>query len=283
MLGVWVSLAVGILFFAGYAWRVAEEARRLHNALSATQLALDREQRISEIGGLAAAAAHALGSPLGTIAIAAREIARELPEDSPMAEDARLLVSETIRCRDILAELAVKPRDEPGSPFSLLPIGAVVEAAARRHEVSGVEILYDAGPEPDAAASKDPMTVPSAEIIHGLGSLIQNAVQFARTRTTVTTRWNDDAVSVTVADDGPGFPPMVLERLGEPYLSVRAEEGEHMGLGIFIAQTLLQRTGATLRFRNLPVRGAEVSVRWRRGDLEGRPRQAEVLQNEGIA
>ncbi len=267
ILGVWAALAVGILFFAAYTWRVAEEARRLSNALSATQLALDRERGRSAVGALAAAAAHELGSPLGTISIAVREIAGELPEDSPLAEDVRLLISESDRCRDILAELAHNPRDDT-LPFSHLPVHAVVEAAATSHDAPGIRLNFDYGPDARTPDLAEPETHAGAEINHGLGNLVQNALQFARKDVMVTTRWGDDVVSVRIADDGPGFPQSVLQRIGEPYFSLRAEKGEHMGLGIFIAQTLLQRTGATVTFRNRAEGGAEVAVRWPRAVLE---------------
>ncbi|MCH7942701.1 MAG: HAMP domain-containing histidine kinase, partial [Proteobacteria bacterium] len=234
ILGVWTALAVGILFFSAYTWRVAEEARKLSNALSATQLALDREQRVSAIGGLAAAVAHELGSPLGTIAIAVREIASELPDDSPIGEDVRLLISETNRCRDILAELARNPQDD-GMPFAHLPVHAVVEAAASRHEVAGIRMDFDFSPDPKSPTATEPHTHAGAEILHGLGTLIQNAQQFAAHRVAVSTRWGDDDVVVRITDDGPGFSQTVLQRIGEPYFSQRAEKGEHMGLGIFIA------------------------------------------------
>lgn len=267
VLGVWAALAVGILFFSAYTWRVAEEARKLSNALSATQLALDREQRVSAVGGLAAAVAHELGSPLGTIAIAVREIASELPDDSPIGEDVRLLISETNRCRDILAELARNPQDD-GMPFAHLPVHAVVEAAASRHAVPGIRIDFDFGPDTDAPTATEPYTHASAEILHGLGNLIQNAQQFAVVRVAVSTRWGDDDVLVRIIDDGRGFPQTVLQRIGEPYFSQRAEKGEHMGLGIFIAQTLLQRIGGSVAFRNLVDGGAEVVIRWSRAALE---------------
>ena len=270
ILGVWTALAIGILFFAAYTWRVAEEARRLSSALSAIEQALDREQRLSAVGGLAAAAAHELGSPLGTIAVAANEIARDLPADSPHADDVRLLISEANRCRDILAELAHNPFEEDGMPFTRLPMHAVVEMAAARHEIDGIGInlRFDSGPEADSGETAEPLVRPGVEIIHGLGNLIQNALQFARDGVAVTTRWGDDDVSVSIADDGPGFPQSVLQRIGEPYFSRRDEAGEHMGLGIFIAQTLLQRTGGTVAFRNRPGGGAEVAVRWTRSALE---------------
>jgi two-component system sensor histidine kinase RegB len=267
VLGVWAALAVGILFFSAYTWRVAEEARKLSNALSATQLALDREQRVSAVGALAAAVAHELGSPLGTIAIAVREIASELPDDSPIGEDVRLLISETNRCRDILAELALNPQND-GMPFAHLPVHAVVEAAASGHEVPGIRIDFDFGPDARTPTATEPHTHAGAEILHGLGNLVQNAQQFAVVRVVVSTRWGDEDVLVRITDDGPGFPQTVLQRIGEPYFSQRSEKGEHMGLGIFIAQTLLQRTGGSVAFSNLAEGGAEVAVRWSRAALE---------------
>ncbi len=271
VLGVWVALAIGIIFFAAYTWRVAEEARRLSEGLAATQLALAREQQLSAMGALAAAAAHELGSPLGTIAVTAREISRDLPAGSPLAEDVELLISETARCRDILADLAHNPAGDQ-APFSQVPISAIVESASAMHRNDTVVIAFDAAASPEASGSREPRIHSAPEIIHGIGNLVQNAVQFARHTVRVTTRWTDQWVEVTIVDDGPGFAPPVLERIGEPYISMpsdrRVETGDHMGLGIFIAQTLLNRSGARLRFANEPGGGAKVAVRWDRGILE---------------
>jgi two-component system sensor histidine kinase RegB len=273
ILGGWAALAIGIVFFTAYTWRVAEDARRLSDALSASQLALAREQERSAVGGLAAAAAHELGSPLGTIAIAASEIARGLEPGSPIRDDVELLISETGRCRDILAGLVRHPRGSGATPFERLPIAMVVEAAAAGHRRAGIEVRFDAAPGSEAAAdgtppADAPVVALGAEIIHGLGNLVQNAVQFAATLVVVRTRWIGHDVTVSVTDDGPGFPHFVLERLGEPYISVREEQGEHMGLGIFIAQTLLQKTGAELEFRNHADGGAEVVIRWPHGVMD---------------
>src|SRR5712691_458882 len=112
VLGLWTALVLATVFIGGYTWSVAEEARRLRDAVAATQLALAREQRVSAVGALAAAAAHELGSPLATIAVVAKELARELPADSPHAEDAALLLSQSERCRHILAELARQPVED---------------------------------------------------------------------------------------------------------------------------------------------------------------------------
>jgi len=260
VLGVWVSLAIGVLFFAIYTFRVAEEARQLSEALNATQMALAREQQFSAMGTLAAAAAHELGSPLGTIAVVAGEIARELPDNSPIAEDIRLLVSETHRCRDILAALAQRPEGDSVA-FSQVPLSAVVEQSTDLHQTDDVDIVFNAASAENSAAV-EPRIRAAPEIIHGLGNLAQNAIQFAKKQVTIETRWDDTTARVSIHDDGPGFSQLVLDRIGEPYISARHHGTGHMGLGIFIAQTLLERTGARLIFRNRPDGGAEVTVTW---------------------
>jgi two-component system sensor histidine kinase RegB len=240
----------------------------MSDALAATQMALAREQRMSALGALAAAAAHELGSPLATIAVTAKEMARTAPADGPLADDIRLLMEQTNRCRDILAELARDPEADGGSPFAQLPITVLVEASAQPHMTSHAEILFDPRPA-EGWDGPPPVIARSPEILHGLGNLIQNAAQFAADQVLVATRWDRDRIVVTVSDDGPGFPSHLLDRLGEPYLSTRGEVG-YMGLGIFIASTLLKRTGATLSFFNGEDGGARAQILWQRAAIEAR-------------
>ena len=271
VLGTWVALAVGIVFFAIYTWRVAEEARRMANALTASQLALAREQQFAALGGLAAAAAHELGSPLGTIAVVSGEIARDLPADSPITEDVRLLISETARCRDILAELSDRSDDgeDRSSPFALLPLHALVQVAADRHHQDHITFSFEETPRRnDDDKVAEPVVLRSPEIIHGIGNIIQNAVQFARSTVYISSGWDAESIRVSIRDDGPGFPPGVLEHVGEPYISSRTNSAGHMGLGIFIARTLLQRSGAGVAFDNDRTGGARVDIVWHRAQLE---------------
>lgn len=264
--GVWLSLAVSAVFIAGYVRRVAEEARRFADALTASQMALAREQRLSSLGGLAAAAAHELGTPLGTISLVAKELAHDLPPTGPQAEDVKLLISQVDRCRKILAELGRKPEADGGDPYERMSLTAFVEAAAGPHRPnSGARLVVE---RRAGIAAEEPVLRRSPEIFHGLGNFIQNAFQFARERVTVSLDWTGERVTVTVEDDGPGFPPHLLDRLGEPYISARGDRGGHMGLGIFIAQTLLQKTGAEVIFASRRGGGASIAVRWSRRDLE---------------
>jgi len=269
--GYAVALILAVMFLTFYVYRVAQESRRLSDALSAAQAALDREQRVSSLGALAAAAAHELGSPLGTISLVAKELARDLPKESEHRADAELLVSQSDRCREILAELSRKPEQDKDH-FNVLPAGLLVELAAAPHARPHVALRIEFAPDP--AEPRDPVLPRRPEIMHGLGNLMQNAIEFAREEVKVLIAWTRSEIMITVTDDGPGFPPDVLRRLGDPYLSSGGEgldqnqrQGDHMGLGIFIAQNLIERTGGTVSFTNNDYGGAEVRVSWPRSVL----------------
>ena len=259
-LGVACALTIGVAFISVYVRRVAEEAFRMSQALSATQLALAREQQLSSMGAMAAAAAHELGTPLATIAVTARELERDVRDAGGAAEhveDLALIRDQTDRCRRILktfAEDRAAGRDE----IKTAPLLSVLEEAARPHLdrgkdivmwLDGIEVEMD-DPPPSPETDRRP------EVIHGLRNLIQNAVDFASSRVDVQAWVDGRRIDVRIEDDGPGFPAETLERLGEPFISNRrsrrAPDGgyEGMGLGIFIAKTLLERRGASLDFFN---------------------------------
>lgn len=263
VLGIWTALAVATVFISSYVWSVAEEARRMSDALSEIQAALARAQRLAALDGLAAAAAHELGSPLATIAVVANELSKEVTPDNPIAEDVQLLLSQSERCREILADIAAQPEDRGGMPFEQLPISIFLQEAIDDAAGSEIEIAFELADEVDG---EEPLLARRPEILRGLGNLIQNAEQFARRQVKVAAGWDSDRVRVTIRDDGPGFSPSVLAVIGEPYISTRSGAGDHMGLGIFIAQTLLERSGASLEFANR--NGGEVAISWPRVMLE---------------
>ncbi|MCB1885122.1 MAG: ActS/PrrB/RegB family redox-sensitive histidine kinase [Geminicoccaceae bacterium] len=253
-----IGLGLVVVLVAAYVSHMAKDARRQADALGATQLALARAQQLSALGGQAAAAAHLLGTPLGTINIIAKELVCGLPDDGPFAEDARDLLAQAKRCREILATLS-GPGGDPSehARFTAAPLAAHVEAIAGEHPRGGIDVRIERVVE---AGDEEPVVALPPEIRHSLANLIDNAIEFARSSVLITLLVQDGAVTLTIQDDGPGFPPEVLDWLGEPFLSTRQEAGG-LGLGIFIANTLLARTGAKLHFANNE-RGAWVRVCW---------------------
>jgi len=264
-MGIAAAVLVGLGFTSVYAWRVAAEEERLNIALAAVQAVLAREQTLSALGGLAAAAAHELGTPLATIHLVAKEMVRSMPPDDPRAEDLQLLVSQSERCRGILAQLSAN-RERGDVMLQRAPIKALLEEVAEPHQGLGAEIIIIANGEGPLEVRRMP------EIVHSLGGIVENAVGFANTRVEFEARWNAEMIEIVVRDDGPGFAPGVLSRLGEPYLTERDEAGAAggLGLGFFISKTLLERTGAKLEMRNRrpPNVGAMVKVHWKRAAIE---------------
>ncbi len=246
--GVWVALVCALVFMAIYTQRVSRDARQLADALTATDLVLQREQHLSALDGLAAAA-HELGTPLATIALVTKELEAELGSDPDHGEDIRLLRSQSQRCREILAKLTSLSA-EGDSHLGPMSLSHVLEDVAAPHRDFGIALVVQAsgvGPEP--VSRRNP------GLLHGLGNIVENAVDFAQNTVAIDAHWDDTMVRVRISDDGRGFAPDILARIGEPYVTTRRSDGENrrqhgLGLGFFIAKTLLERTGARLAFAN---------------------------------
>ncbi|MEO1251986.1 MAG: ActS/PrrB/RegB family redox-sensitive histidine kinase [Pseudomonadota bacterium] len=286
-LGVWAALSFTILFFAAYAHRIAAESMQVRSALAATQTVLAREQRLSALGGLAAAAAHELGTPLATIQLTAREMQSELPEDSPLAEDAGLLVDQAKRCREILGRLS--SHGEAGDLIhDRIDVETLLEEAASPFlEKAASPALRIEAESRDG--SPEPVLRRRPEIVYGLRNFIENAIGFARADVRLIAFWDRERLTVTIDDDGPGFAPEILSRLGEPYVSSRdsarpggrpmSQRTGGMGLGFFIAKALLEGTDATIAWSNRPAKpgamgsGARVRVSWPLAAIVAQPEQ----------
>jgi two-component system, sensor histidine kinase RegB len=294
VMGVWAAVVSGILFIGFYSWRTAEEARRMAEALAAAEMVLAREQKLSALDGLAAAAAHGLGTPLATIAVVTKELMRDAKPTDPHYDDVVLLRAQAERCREILAELA-GGGEQHDLIVSRLTLSHLIEEVVAPHRLVAVPIEVRTtaveGVTPRSATAQEPVGERNPGVIYGLGNLVENAIDFAATKVEVEARWSDKAVEIVIADDGAGFPPNVLEQLGEPFVTTRPAQGwrqeapdEHigMGLGFFIAKTLLERSGATLALANRPQGGAKVTVTWPRAKFEQRPARGE-LKPEPVA
>jgi two-component system sensor histidine kinase RegB len=268
--GLGLALSLAIAFTAFYLSNIAEQSRTMASALSSVHLALEREQRLSAIGGLAANAAHELGTPLATIAVVAKEMWKDAEEGSPAKEDAALLVEEAARCREILTEISRSKKLDDGASYNLLPMASLIDLAIERHASNyDCPVAVRITP-PDGQSEQDQPVFPrQPELVHGLGNLVQNALQHAEQQVWVGLTWDASHIHLQVEDDGPGFEPELLYRLGDPYLKGEQERkrgGSSMGIGVFIATTLLNHCGATVIFSNRQEGGASVEVSLKRKD-----------------
>ncbi len=288
--GIWMALLLGLIFISTYVWRVSHEGRRMTAATSALQQVLAREHHLSALDGFAAAAAHQLGTPLGTIGLIAKELQSSALAAGEFAEDLSTLQSEARRCREILTSLTADS-DKNDQIFSQMKLSTLID-----------NVIEGAG-SPDIEIKKsfrfindiEPMVYRKAEILYGMGNLIENAAEFAKHTVSIEVVQDNHAISITIFDDGPGFAPELMSRLGEPWLTTRnhkaslttqsgmgagmganmgagmganmgagmgANMGANMGagmgvdmrsgmgLGFFIAKTMLTRTGAQVSASN---------------------------------
>ncbi|WP_230974699.1 ActS/PrrB/RegB family redox-sensitive histidine kinase [Brevundimonas vitis] len=305
--GIGLALVTGVVFTAAYAWRVAADAEKLELALATTQDVLQREQRLAALGGLAAAAAHELGTPLATIQVVAREMLRASAKGGPEAEDAALILQQAERCRDILKRLSQEP-EEGDALYADVALKTLLDEVVEPHR--GFDLAFETRVR-TASGEPVPRVRRLPEVIHGLSTLVENAADFAGSRVRVAALVDAGWIEIEVVDDGPGFSSEILPRLGEPYVTSRpqgkarralaaqiaaaaagaakprrrgktasapdptpiAPSQGGMGLGFFIARTLLERTGGKVTVgtgdggRGQP-RGARVSIRWPRPALE---------------
>ncbi|MDH3262870.1 MAG: ActS/PrrB/RegB family redox-sensitive histidine kinase [Paracoccaceae bacterium] len=281
--GFWAAVLIGMAFLAAYAHRITEEAHSMADALAATQIALAREQKLTDLGGVVAAAAHELGTPLATIKLVSAELMEELGERPELKADAELIRAQADRCRDILQSMGRAGKDD--LLLRAAPLATVLREAAEPHMERGKEVRFEIAPGAGGDA-RQPSVRRRPEVIHGLRNLVQNAVDFAAGKVWIAAEWTPDEITVRIVDDGPGFPPQLFGRIGDPFVrrrdpgpgDARRPEYEGMGLGLFIAKTLLERTGAELGFANgsdpflsgaeRPERGgAIVEVTWPRQAL----------------
>lgn len=283
LFGFWIAIVIGIVFQGLYAQRVASEISAMSSALLATQMALGREQKLTDLAGVVAATAHELGTPLATIKLTATELASDLDDNEELRQDAELISEQADRCSRILRSMGRAGKDDKQIAYA--PISALIADAAQPHTDRGKSVVL-----PSHDHADEPAVLRLPEVIHGIRNLIQNAVDFAESTVWVDVDWTDEKITLRIVDDGKGYPPHVIGRIGDPFVNKRATKLESlarpgyegMGLGLFIAKTLLERTGAELAFANASEalhgrglagerKGAVVEVVWPRERLQPDP------------
>ena len=281
LFGNWIAIITGVVFLAFYSTRVTSELNTMSDALFATQTALSREQKLTDLGGVVAAAAHELGTPLATIKLTSSELIEELKNFPELLDDALLIRDQADRCGDILNSMGSTGKDDLQMHQALL--AEIIREAAEPHSKRGITIETKISDDHKGGID-EPHLIRRPEIIHGLRNMIQNAVDFATSKVWVESSWTKETITIIIADNGYGYPANLLGRLGDPFLTAKVgkqnRQGyEGMGLGLFIAKTLLERTGAKISFMNghrnqtsnqskVEPSGAIVEINWPRNKVE---------------
>ena len=204
--GLWTAHVVSAAFIAIYLWLVALEARKLAEALTATELVLAREQHLTQLDGLAAAAAHELGTPLATVTLVVRDLEKQIPATSPLSEDIALLAQQVARCRNILGKLTSLGGDDAGAFLGEMTLSLMIEEVVGPLRDFGVKISIA-----EKGEGRQPVARRNPGILYGLGNLIENAIDFAAAEVRIVARWDATSVRLVIEDDGPGFSPEVID------------------------------------------------------------------------
>jgi len=223
-------------------------------ALAAAESMLAHEQKISALGGLAAAAAHELGTPLATIQVVAKEMTREIEGNTSLGEDAALILSQAQRCREILENLSQR-----GDAGDLI------------HDVLSLEDLLEEAAEPFINRDKDIVISCQGEgsepdlkrrpaLLYALKNYVDNAVDFAQLRVELSTRWDAQTITILIDDDGAGFGSALKGHLGQPYRTTRrgSKTAGGLGLGLFISERLIKQAGGEVSYLESPLGGARI-------------------------
>ena len=260
-IGIVVSIFIGLIFLSYFGIRFSGETKKRSEALNKLQEVIAKEYELESLGGQAAAAAHSLGTPLATISVVAKELKKEIGDDTEISKDIDLLISQTKRCSEILKQISKKQIEEDIFLSSIKFEDLILEIIDSFKETSSKEIYLEA--DNDQNKIKIQRT---PEIIYGLRNFIGNAVKFSKSKVEVNLKSDEKIIKIEINDDGPGIPEDIINKIGEPYIKSKSRElssNAGLGLGTFLGKTLLERQGANLQFkRNNKLGGALVIINW---------------------
>jgi two-component system sensor histidine kinase RegB len=264
--GILISIIIGLIFLSYFGIRFSGETKKRTEALEKLQEVMAREYQLDSLGGLAAAAAHSLGTPLATISVVVKELKKEIGDKSKHAKDLELLVSQSKRCSDILRQISRKEIEDDQFINIVKVEDLLEEIIISFKETSGVKINLISDED------KNKINIKRApELVYGLRNFIGNAVKFSKSRVKIILRSDEEIIEIKINDDGPGIPEDIIEKIGEPYIKSKSKElssNSGLGLGTFLGKTLLERKNAKLLFRrNGELGGALVLISWRPKDF----------------
>jgi len=266
ILGLTLALCTTIIFLAIYSQKLAMENAQRNEAFNVLQQIFLREQELKSLGGLAAAAAHELGTPLNTISLVAKELKKEIGSNTKFNQDLDLLISQSKRCSEILKQISKNPYTEKEDKFLDKASFKIIvhEIIDSFKDQSKKKIIIN---EDDY--KKDYLITKKIEIIYSLKNIIDNALKFSSNKIEIFLLSNEDELRIKVEDDGEGFSKQILRFLGDPYINKKDIENnkDGLGLGIFIAKVFLERLSAIINFYNLEDKGAAVDISWQKKDL----------------
>ena len=262
---IWLSLIVSLAFIGIYCFRVANESRKVEKALNETQIALSDEEKISDIMSLTAAAVHELGTPLSTISVIIKEIVNELDASEKNYDDILLIQSQIKRCSEILNRLRQGDISNDNSSFiNELDFPRLINEIVKDYELEEIKLHFEID---DYFKNSNFIILRKPEIVHSLSNIIENAYQYAKHSVTIKLILKDENVILEIINDGEGFPANILPILGEPYVKKNEKNHKGIGLGLFIAKNLINKTVGKIEFRNIENTGACVKIIWKKDNL----------------
>jgi|TARA_B110000967_G_scaffold42270_1_gene42244 two-component system sensor histidine kinase RegB len=262
---IWLSLIVSLAFIGIYCFRVANESRKVEKALNETQIALSDEEKISDMMSLTAAAVHELGTPLSTISVIIKEIVNELDASEKNYDDILLIQSQIKRCSEILNRLRQGDISNDNSSFiNELDFPRLINEIVKDYELEEIKLNFEID---DYFKNSNFIILRKPEIVHSLSNIIENAYQYAKHSVTIKLILKDENVILEIINDGEGFPANILPILGEPYVKKNEKNHKGIGLGLFIAKNLINKTVGKIEFRNIENTGACVKIIWKKDNL----------------
>ncbi len=290
LVGFSVSLIITVTFLGSYARWIFLDNSNMNRALQATQVALERERKLTALTGVVAALGHELGSPLATIKLASSEILGEIDSENPIYQDIQLIFDQSERCKAIISDMGSLGKDD--QYVKIIDFFSLLFEASQPYKKFDKKIAFRfngvrQGHQGISVKEKMiPFVRKEPELIHGIRNIIHNALKFAKSTVDINLITASRKLKLEIIDDGKGFPFDAKKRIGEPFLkktdfystaAETKESEEGMGLGLFIANVLLERTNGQLKFSNVKkiendgkkrITGAKVEISWEKSSIE---------------